>query len=169
VVTYNLAKGTNYGTATVFTDTDNLWNTTTNQDDAANDAHFGAEKTYDYYLSVHGRNSYDNAGGNLLSYVHYSTNYNNAFWDGIRMTYGDGNGVTFSPLTELDICGHELSHGVTEYSSNLTYSYESGALNEAFSDIFGVTIDFYANGNNADWLIGNKSYTPATPNDACVS
>jgi subtilisin-like proprotein convertase family protein len=166
VVTYNLAKGTNYGTATVFTDADNLWNTTTNQDDAANDAHFGAEKTYDYYLSIHGRNSYDNAGGNLLSYVHYSTNYNNAFWDGIRMTYGDGNGVSFSPLTELDICGHELSHGVTEYSSNLTYSYESGALNEAFSDIFGVTIDFFANGNNADWLIGNKSYTPATPNDA---
>lgn len=166
VVTYNMAKGTNYGTATIFTDADNLWNTTTNQDDAANDAHFGAEKTYDYYLSVHSRNSYNNLGGNLLSYVHYSTNYNNAYWDGVRMTYGDGNGTTFSPLTELDICGHELTHGVTEYSSNLTYSYESGALNEAFSDIFGVTIDFYANGNNADWLIGNKSYTPATPNDA---
>ncbi len=166
VITYNLAKGTNYGTATIFADADNYWNTTTNQDDAANDAHFGAEKTYDYYLNIHGRNSYDNAGSNLLSYVHYSNNYNNAYWDGVRMTYGDGNGTTFSPLTELDICGHELTHGVTEYSSNLTYSYESGALNEAFSDIFGVTIDFYANGNNADWLIGNKSYTPATPNDA---
>jgi len=148
-----------------FTDADNFWNTTTNQDDAALDAHFGAEKTYDYYLNIHNRNSYDNLGSVLKSYVHYSNSYNNAFWNGSVMTYGDGNGTTFSPLTELDIAAHELSHGVTEFTSNLIYSYESGALNESFSDIFGVSVDFYTNPSNANWTIGDKSYTPATPGD----
>lgn len=165
VETYNMLKGTNYGNAVDFTDTDNYWNTTTNQDDAALDAHFGAEKTYDYYLNIHNRNSYDNLGSVLKSYVHYSNSYNNAFWNGSVMTYGDGNGTSFSPLTELDIAAHELSHGVTEFTSNLIYSYESGALNESFSDIFGVSVDFYTNPLNANWIIGDKSYTPATPGD----
>ena len=124
VETYNMLKGTNYALAVDFTDADNYWNTTTNQDDAALDAHFGAEKTYDYYLNIHNRNSYDNLGSVLKSYVHYSNSYNNAFWNGSVMTYGDGNGTSFSPLTELDIAAHELSHGVTEFSSNLIYSYE---------------------------------------------
>lgn len=165
VETYNLLKGTTYANAVDFTDSDNYWNTTTNQDNAALDAHFGAEKTYDYYLNIHNRNSYDNLGGILKSYVHYSNSYNNAFWNGSVMTYGDGNGTTFSPLTELDIAGHELSHGVTEFTSNLVYSYESGALNESFSDIFGVSVDFFTNPANANWTIGDKSYTPATPGD----
>lgn len=166
VETYNCQTGTSYATAVDFTDTDNLWNTTTNQDNAAYDAHFGAEKTYDYYFLNHGRNSYNNAGGALKSYVHYSVGYNNAFWNGSVMTYGDGDGSTFSPLTELDICAHELTHGVTGNSSNLVYSYESGALNESFSDIFGVSVDFYAKPATANWLIGDLSYTPATANDA---
>ncbi len=166
VQTYNMLNGTNYGTAVDFTDTDNIWTSTTNNDHAALDAHWGAQTTYDYYLAVHGRNSYNNTGGALLSYVHYSSAYNNAFWDGTRMTYGDGDGATFTPLTELDVCGHELTHGVTEYSSGLIYSYESGALNEAFSDIFGKTIDFYANPLTADWRIGGKCYTPGTAGDA---
>jgi Zn-dependent metalloprotease/subtilisin-like proprotein convertase family protein len=166
VETYNCQTGTSYATAVDFTDTDNLWNTTTNQDNAAYDAHFGAEKTYDYYFTNHGRNSYNNAGGALKSYIHYSVGYNNAFWNGSVMTYGDGDGSTFSPLTELDICAHELTHGVTEYSSNLVYSYESGALNESFSDIFGISVDFYAKPATANWLIGDLTYTPSTPNDA---
>jgi Zn-dependent metalloprotease/subtilisin-like proprotein convertase family protein len=166
VETYNCQNGTSYATAVDFTDTDNLWNTTTNQDNAAYDAHFGAEKTYDYFFLNHGRNSYNNTGGVLKSYIHYSTAYNNAFWNGAVMTYGDGDGSTFSPLTELDICAHELTHGVTEYSSNLVYSYESGALNESFSDIFGVAVDFYAKPTLANWLIGDLTYTPSTPNDA---
>jgi Zn-dependent metalloprotease len=155
VETYNCQNGTSYATAVDFTDTDNLWNTTTNQDNAAYDTHFGAEKTYDYFFLNHGRNSYNNTGGVLKSYIHYSTAYNNAFWNGAVMTYGDGDGSTFSPLTELDICAHELTHGVTEYSSNLVYSYESGALNESFSDIFGVAVDFYAKPTLANWLIGD--------------
>jgi Zn-dependent metalloprotease/subtilisin-like proprotein convertase family protein len=165
VETLNLQTGTNYASAVDFTDADNFWNTTTNQDNAALDAHYGAGKTYDYYLLKHNRNSYDNLGSILQSYVHFSTSYNNAFWNGSVMTYGDGNGTTFSPLTELDIAAHELSHGVTEFSSNLIYSYESGALNESFSDIFGVSVYFYANPTTANWTIGDNCYTPATPGD----
>ncbi|MEO0311712.1 MAG: hypothetical protein RIQ89_1369, partial [Bacteroidota bacterium] len=166
IETYNMQRTTTYGNAVDFTDTDNIWTNTTNQDDAALDAHWGAEKTFDYFSIVHGRNSFNNAGAKLISYVHYSSNYNNAFWNGSYMTYGDGNGTTFSPLTTLDIVGHEFSHGVTEYASGLIYSYQSGALNESFSDIFGVAIDFYVNGANANWKMGEGCYTPATPNDA---
>ena len=166
VETYDLNNGTNYAAAVDFTDTDNIWNTTTNMDNAAYDAHWGTQKTYDYYFGTHSRSSYDNAGAVLRSYIHYSSAYNNAFWNGSVMTYGDGDGSTFSPLTELDIIGHELTHGVTSNTSNLVYSYQSGALNESFSDIFGVTIDFYANGAAANFLIGDKSYTPGTPGDA---
>lgn len=166
VETYNLLNGTNYGTAVDFTDADNLWNTTTNQDNAAYDAHWGTQKTYDYYFNTHSRNSYNNAGAVLKSYVHYSSAYNNAFWNGSVMTYGDGDGATFSALTELDIIAHELTHGVTSYSSNLVYSYQSGALNESFSDIFGITVDFFANPLTANFLIGDKTYTPGTPGDA---
>ncbi len=165
VETYNMQKGTTYASAVDFSDNDNYWNTTTNQDDAALDAHFGAEKTFDYYFNIHNRNSYDNLGSILQSYVHYSSSYNNAFWNGTVMTYGDGNGTTFSPLTVLDIAAHELSHGVTEYTSNLVYSYESGALNESFSDIFGVSVDFYTNPSTANWIIGDQCYTPATAGD----
>ncbi len=163
VETYNLANGTTY-VNTDFTDTDNNWNPGA-PDNAALDAHWGAEKTYDYYMSVHNRNSYNNLGSVLRSYVHYSSGYNNAFWNGSVMTYGDGDGSTFSPLTEMDICAHELTHGVTSTSSNLTYSYQSGALNESFSDIFGVTVDFFARPAQANWTMADQSYTPATPGD----
>ena len=149
IQTFNLNHGTNYNTATDFT------SATANftADGSAVNAHWGAERTYSYYQSQHGRNSYNNAGGLIKSYVHYSNNYVNAFWDGTRMTYGDGDGVTYSPLVSLDICGHEITHGVTQYSANLTYSNESGALNESFSDIFGEAIENYAAGPN-DWLMG---------------
>ncbi|MBL7916236.1 MAG: M4 family metallopeptidase [Bacteroidia bacterium] len=169
VETYDLNNGTNYGAAVDFTDADNFWNTTTNQDDAALDAHWGTQMTYDYYFLTHGRNSYNNAGAVLRSYVHYSSNYNNAFWNGSQMTYGDGNGSTFSPLTELDVVAHELTHGVTNFSSNLVYSYQSGALNESFSDIFGITVDFFARPGVANWLLGDQCYTPGTPGDALRS
>lgn len=160
VETWDLNNGTSYAGAVDFTDTDNLWNTTTNQDNAAYDAHWGTQKTYDYFLGVHGRNSYNNAGAVLKSYIHYSSGYNNAFWNGSVMTYGDGDGNTFSPLTEMDIVAHELTHGVTEYSSSLIYSYQSGALNESFSDIFGVTVDFFARPGQANWTMADQSYTP---------
>jgi vibriolysin len=103
----------------------------------------------------------------LVSRVHYSVNYNNAFWDGSQMTYGDGDGVTFIPLSQdADVVAHELTHGVTERSSNLVYSNESGALNEALSDIFGALVDRQEGATGADiWLLGEDIYTPATPGD----
>ncbi len=155
IETYNMLQGTNYAVAVDFTDNDNIWsNVNVQQDEAATDAHWAAEMTYDYFLGTHGRDSYDNAGTILLSYVHYDANYSNAFWDGTRMTYGDGDGNTYSALTSLDVGGHEIAHGVTEFSANLIYQNESGALNESFSDIFGTAIEFYADPLNADWFIG---------------
>ncbi|MCB0402510.1 MAG: M4 family metallopeptidase [Flavobacteriales bacterium] len=155
IETYNMLQGTNYGAAVDFTDTDNIWNNVNiQQDEAATDAHWAAEMTYDYYMLKHGRNSFDNAGTKLLSYVHYDANYSNAFWDGVRMSYGDGDGTNYTALTSLDVGGHEITHGVTEYSANLVYQNESGALNESFSDIFGTAIEFYADPGNGDWFIG---------------
>lgn len=166
VETWDMNNGTSYGSAVDFTDTNNYWDSlSTNGDGAAYSAHWGAEMTYDYYLLKHNRNSYNNAGAVLKSYVHYSSNYNNAFWNGSVMTYGDGNGTTFSPLTSLDVCGHELTHGVTQFASGLVYSYQSGALNESFSDIFGTAVEFFADTLGADWIIGEDCYTPATPGD----
>ena len=153
--TFDLNQGNNYGNAVDFTDTDNMWNNVNAQEDQfATDAHWGAEMTYDYYWLIHNRNSIDGLGFQLDSYVHYNTNYSNAFWDGTRMTYGDG-GSTTTPFTALDIAGHEITHGLTEFTSNLDYSYESGALNESFSDIFGTCIEFYGRPLNANWLMGS--------------
>lgn len=156
--TWNLLNGTNYGNAVDFTDADNNWTSTTNDDHAANDAHWGAEATYDYYGLIHSRNGLDGSGMKMMSYVHYSNNYNNAFWNGSEMTYGDGSGTAggFNPLTAIDVCGHEFTHGVTEFSSNLVYSYQSGALNESFSDIFGTCIEFWKTPSQADFLIGEQ-------------
>lgn len=161
VNTYNLQGGISYSTAVDFTDADNNWNNVnTAKDEYATDAHWGAEKTYDYYFQKFNRNSIDNAGMPLNSYVHYSNSYFNAFWDGSRMTYGDGDATNGNkPLTALDVCGHEITHGVTERTSALVYSYESGAMNEAFSDIFGTAIEAFARPTNTDWLIGGDFYT----------
>lgn len=165
--TYDMRlAGTNYAAAVDFTDADNNWNNVNaNKDQYATDGHWGTEKTYDYYFTKFNRNSVDNAGFALNSYVHtnlvafgYGNNIN-AFWDGTRMTYGDGGtsgGTTYTPLTAMDVCGHEITHGVTERTSNLVYSKESGAMNEGFSDIFGTAIEFYAKGANGNWLIGEN-------------
>ncbi len=155
IETYNMLEGTSYAAAVDFTDTDNNWNNVNaQQDEVAADAHWAAEMTYDYFLSEHGRDSYDNMGTKLLSYVHYDASYANAFWDGSRMSYGDGDGSSFTALTSLDIGGHEIAHGVTEFSAGLVYQDESGALNESFSDIFGTAIEFFADPANGDWLVG---------------
>lgn len=159
VETYDLNNGTSYGAAVDFTNSTTSW-TTTGVDQGATDAHWGAEMTYDYLWFAHNRNSIDNAGFKLLSYVHYSNSYNNAFWDGTRMTYGDGNGSTFTILTALDVCGHEVAHGLTSNTSNLIYSYESGALNESNSDIFGTLIENYGRPTQWDWKIG-QDMTPS--------
>jgi len=152
--TYDMNENTTYGSAVDFTDGDNYWNNVNaEQDEVATDAHWGAEMTYDYFLIEHGRNSIDGAGFTLNSYVHYDNNYANAFWDGSRMTYGDGSGG-WTALTALDIAGHEIGHGLCNFSADLVYQDESGALNESFSDIWGASIENYARPSNWNWLIG---------------
>ncbi len=155
VYTFNMKKGTSYGAAVDFLDSNNIWNNVNaNKDEVATDCHWGAETTFDYYKNVHNRNSYNNANARINSYVHYANNYDNAFWDGVRMTYGDGN--SFKPLTSLDVCGHEITHAVTSNSANLIYSYESGQLNESFSDIFGNAIERYGKPAGYSWIIGEE-------------
>jgi Zn-dependent metalloprotease len=140
--------------------------------DAAIDAaHNYAGNVYDYYKNVHARDSYDNAGATIKSSAHYSSSYNNAFWNGTQMVYGDGDGTTFIALSRaLDVDAHELTHAVTERTANLTYSNESGALNEATSDILGNSCEAYSkNGgtpNANTWKVGEDIYTPNTAGDA---
>lgn len=125
--------------------------------------------TYNYYSSKHGRDSYNGSGATITQTVHYSSSYNNAYWNGSQMVYGDGDGSTFSPLSQaLDVVAHELTHAVTEYEANLTYSYESGALNEAMSDVFGAATEAYSDGavGSNTWKIGEDVYTPGTSGDA---
>lgn len=167
IQTYNLKQGTSYNSAVDFTDTDNTWNNVnTSRDQYATDAHWGAEATYDFYKTKFGRNSIDANGFAIKSYVHYSRDYFNAFWDGSRMTYGDGDqSDSYKPLTALDVCGHEITHGLTSFTANLNYSNESGAMNEGFSDIFGTAIEFYARSSNADWLIGKDFSTLRSMSD----
>lgn len=145
---------------TRFTDADNHWGTGTTGDraTAAVDAHYGAAATWDYFKVQHGRNGIFNDGKGVQSRVHYGTNYVNAFWDGRKMTYGDGDGVTAGPLVSLDVAGHEMSHGVTTATANLTYSGESGGLNEATSDIFGSLVEFSSTNaaDPGDYYIGEE-------------
>lgn len=160
IETYNMNNTQTYGT-TDFTNTTNTWTiTTANQ--AATDAHFGAEATYDYYFQTFNRNSIDDNGYKLLSYVHYSTNYVNAFWDGTRMTYGDGQvSQGFNIMTALDVCGHEITHGVVENTAGLNGG-EADALNEAFADIFGTSVEWFARPTQHDWLMGLDISTNGT-------
>ncbi|MED0664995.1 M4 family metallopeptidase [Pseudobacillus badius] len=152
---------------TLWSSADNVLTST--YEAAAVDAHHYAAKTYDYYKEKFNRNSYDDRGAALKSTVHYGSKYNNAFWNGSQMVYGDGDGSTFIPLSgALDVVAHELTHAVTDNSSDLIYQNESGALNEAMSDIFGTLVEFYAN-NNPDYEIGEDIYTPGVANDALRS
>ncbi len=152
--------GLKCATGTLFTDADNVWGTGTNanRQSAAADAQYGTNMTWDYYKLVHGRNGIFGTGAGSYNRVHYGNGYVNAFWDGTKMTYGDGDGVSYGPLVSLDVAGHEMSHGVTENTAGLTYSGESGGLNESTSDIFGTLVEFYAaNANDpGDYLIGEE-------------
>ncbi|MEV5755459.1 M4 family metallopeptidase [Streptomyces tendae] len=148
--------------ATLFTDADNHWGTGKADDraSAAVDAQYGTDATWDYYEDAHGRSGIAGDGKGSYNRVHYGTRYNNAFWDDgcFCMTYGDGDGTTFGPLVSLDVAGHEMSHGVTSKTAALTYSGESGGLNEATSDIFGTLVEWHAD-NSADpgdYRIGEK-------------
>jgi len=138
-------------------------------DVAVNEAYDGSGATFDLYDLIFGRNSINGNGLKLVSTVHYGKGYDNAFWNGQQMVYGDGDENLpeaqrlFNRFTiALDVIGHELTHGVTQYEANLTYSNQSGALNEAVSDIFGSLVKQYQRNqtaDQADWIIGEGLFT----------
>ncbi|GGX20679.1 M4 family metallopeptidase [Streptomyces lomondensis] len=158
--TYNLNRGTS-GTGTLFSGPDDVWGngSPSNLESAAADAHYGAALTWDYYKNVHGRSGIRGDGVAAYSRVHYGNNYVNAFWSDscFCMTYGDGSGNA-NPLTSIDVAAHEMTHGLTSNTAGLNYSGESGGLNEATSDIFGATVEFYAKNSSdvGDYLIGEE-------------
>ncbi|WP_236580054.1 M4 family metallopeptidase [Streptomyces sp. HM190] len=158
--TYNLNRGTS-GTGTLFSGPDDVWGngSPSNLESAGADAHYGAALTWDYYKNVHGRSGIRGDGVGAYSRVHYGNNYVNAFWSDscFCMTYGDGSGNS-NPLTSIDVAAHEMTHGLTSNTAGLNYSGESGGLNEATSDIFGSTVEFYANNTSdvGDYLIGEE-------------
>ncbi|WP_229748852.1 M4 family metallopeptidase [Hymenobacter frigidus] len=175
IETYNCKKGNSYTAAVDFVDADNNWTSAeynnANFDNVAGDAHFGAQATYDYWKGVHARNSWDNAGAKIKSYIHFDdtpgdgVGYENAYWNGSVMTYGDGD-TRFRPLTSMDVVAHEIGHAVCEKTAGLVYSNESGAMNEGFSDIWGAAVESYAVNTlsaassgvkaKSTWLIGEE-------------
>jgi len=132
---------------------------------AADEAYDGLGATWQLFSTAYGRNSLDGRGLPLLATVHYGRDYDNAFWDGTQMVFGDGDGRYFRRFTaSLDVIGHELAHGVTELTAGLTYRGQSGALNESVSDVFGSLVRQRVLGqraDEADWLIGADLFTDA--------
>lgn len=165
IVTLNAQAGTNTGAAVDFTNFTTTWNNVNlNLDQYATDAHLASEATYDFYMQNFNRNSIDDGGVQLLSYVHYDFEMENAFWDGEAMNYGDGSSADdLKPFTSLEIGGHEITHGLTQYTANLDYQDESGALNESFSDCMGVSIrQFLKQSSTIDYLLGDELGTNST-------
>ena len=134
-------------------------------DEAVNEAYDGLGATWELWSAAYSRDSLDGKGMPLLATVHYGRNYDNAFWDGSQMVFGDGDGVIFERFTKsLDVIGHELAHGVTEHTAGLLYQGQSGALNESISDVFGVLVKQHQLGQSAeqaDWLVGADLLTPS--------
>ncbi len=144
ILTYNANKTQpiDFDVVTDFVDDDNHWdNITPEFDEVAPGFHHSAQRTYDYFFDIHGRNSIDNEGKDMVGYMHVGNNWFNASWNGNYMQFGDGGG---GMLTTIAVVSHEFTHGVTGSSAGLIYSKESGALNESFSDIFGVSVEFFA-------------------------
>ncbi|MBH0780686.1 M4 family metallopeptidase [Nocardia bovistercoris] len=143
------------------------------QDGSVDRAFDGFGLTRRFYAEVFGRDSIDGFGMRLDGYVHYGRAFNNAFWDGRRMVFGDGDGIIFSDLTGAqDVITHELTHGVTETTAGLVYHKQSGALNESISDVFGSLVKQFSRDETAaeaDWLIGAEVFTPRFAGDALRS
>ncbi|MEU3215888.1 M4 family metallopeptidase [Streptomyces sp. NPDC006971] len=134
------------------------------QDASVNRAYAGLGATFDLLFKVYGRRSIDDNGLPLIGSVHYDEKYNNAFFDGEQMVFGDGDGEIFLDFTlPIDVIAHELTHGLTQYTANLSYYGQSGALNESVSDVFGSLVKQYTLGQSADradWLIGAGLLAP---------
>jgi Zn-dependent metalloprotease len=132
-------------------------------DPAADEAYEALGATYDFYWQIYTRNSIDDEGLAMKASVHFGKKYNNAFWDGQAMVFGDGDGDLFNRFTiSLDIIGHELTHGVVADEGQLQYFYQSGALNESISDVFGSLVKQHLlqqTADQADWLIGSGLFT----------
>lgn len=159
IVTYNCERLTNTYQNVHFIDNDNNWTPEEHNnsffDNAAQDAHWGAEMTYDFWKNIFNRNGFDDNNATIRSYVHYrktTVSLSNAFWNGSFMTYGDG---ASKPFTAIDVCGHEIGHAVCTYTAGLAYQNQSGAMNEGFSDIWGACIEQYGR-------TGSLSGTPAS-------
>lgn len=157
IMTYNA----NYSTrlpGTIWSDADNQYNMSADRTAVSSQANLGI--VYDYYKAKFNRNSFDNYGAQIKSSVHVGSAYNNAYWNGTQFAFGDGDGDVFIPLSgALDVVAHEYTHAVTSKTANLIYQNESGALNEAMSDIMGTAVEFYAN-DNPDWLCGEDIAGP---------
>lgn len=132
-------------------------------DKTVTEAYAYSGATYNFFKDIFDRNSIDTRGMKLDSTVHYGEDYNNAFWNGTQMVYGDGDGDIFQRFTKsIDVIGHELAHGVTQYEAALEYEGQAGALNESFSDVFGSLVKQHLlkqKADKADWLIGNGLFT----------
>jgi len=140
---------------------------------AVDEAHVGIEASLALFREVYGRDSYDGQGAPVLATVHYEKDYDNAFWDGQQLVFGDGDGTVFDRFTKpVDVLAHELTHAVTQFTANLTYQGQSGALNESVSDVFGSCLKQRLAGEaaaDADWLIGEGIFLPAVQGTALRS
>lgn len=140
-------------------DADNFWNSTANYDNFATDAHYGAEMTFDFYLDNFGRQSIDNANM-LVDIQAHDGLYVNAFWNGTYAAFGDGDALDYYPLTSMEIVGHEMTHGVVQFSAGLVYAGESGALNESYADVVGAAVRWIYNPAVGSWFIGDQICIP---------
>jgi Zn-dependent metalloprotease len=166
---FDCANGTNLRSATLARNEDGP----ASNDETVNRAFNGLGTTRKFYKDVLERDSLDGNGMRLNGYVHYDSAYNNAFWDGSQMIFGDGDGVLFTDLSAaIDVVAHELAHGVTEFAAGLEYHNQPGALNESISDVFGSLVKQWEadqTAEQADWLIGAGVFTPAIEGDALRS
>ncbi|MCF8328484.1 MAG: M4 family metallopeptidase, partial [Bacteroidales bacterium] len=152
IITYDMQNSTNHNQAVDFFSSSPGWDSLSTSDQYALDAHYAAEMFYDYNFLVQGRNSLDDSGFVLKSYIHYDNAMTNAFWDGQGASFGDGSG-NFSPLVSMDIVAHEFAHGLTEHTAGLGSSGEPYALNESFSDIVAVMVEKFAHPSVSDSLL----------------
>jgi Zn-dependent metalloprotease len=143
------------------------------EDVAVNEAYDGLGSTFELFADAYQRNALDGRGGILRATVHYGEDYDNAFWNGTRMVFGDGDGRVFQRFTKsLSVIGHELTHGITQHTTNLVYQGQPGALNESISDVFAALVEQYKLGHSADhasWLIGEGLFTDQVSGDGLRS
>ncbi len=154
VYTFDAMRQTNMELAVDFLDDDNYWNNFNQfEDEVAVDAHWGAEMTFDYYLDILGREGLNGDTLPFIGFVHVDNDWTNATWNGMFARFGDGGGNN-DPLTALDVVAHEYTHGLTDFTADLVYMDEPGALNESYSDIYGTAVEFFADPATAEWMIG---------------